>query len=207
MKTEGHINLKLDTRVTGKDLQKVKTFLKIIEDAMKMIDATNILYRIATKDGGTREFAEKNKIDETLLPYLFLSQFGKSIAQSHEMFLNTLKMTLTTDNLKNRKGEPCKESIGEISPIKLLDMLKKHTSTAEKIKQIIESNKELRNAISHGLIWYENKKIYWADSTEINQICNVTFKEFAKKRGRTASLSAECLRWTVKNLVGENFFS
>ena len=206
MKLNKHINFRLNQNISGKDREAYEIFYKILEDGDKMKEATNLLYRISISPGGSKKFAEKNNIDEKILPYLYLSQFSWSIAQGYELFLNVLKKTLTTNNLTNKKGEPLGKPIEKTALEKVLDMLKKHTETAKDIKEIMENRKSLRNGLSHGLFWYENEEIHWVDSVSVNKTESLSFKCFIKT-ARTQSLYSECLLWVTGKLLAEDFFS
>ena len=60
------------------------------------------------------------------------------LIQIYESSVNVLRKTLTTNRLVNRRGEPWSRSIEDISPITLLEMLKKYSlESVEYIQEIV----------------------------------------------------------------------
>jgi len=74
------------------------------------------------------------------------------------------------------------------------------------MKGISLKNKLLRNAISHGLIWYESEQIYWVDNIESSNTNQIAFLDFIKTI-RKQSLTLQCLLWVTGHLIRTKFFS
>src|SRR4030042_1026825 len=182
MRKAKHINTGLSSYGSPLELKAYHNFLNILEDQDKMYNSTNILWRISSNEGGLKEFSRVNQkyFEERDLSYLVLSQFCWSITQTYETFLNIVRKTLVTDNLVNRRGACWPRSISETPPDTLFDLLHNDSELANFMKDVLLKNKLLRNAISHGLIWYEAEQIFWVDNIESSDTHQISFLDFVK---------------------------
>lgn len=187
----------------------IKNFLKTLEDQDKIYRAGNMLYRIAISEGGTQKLIElsQGKLNERDFPYVILSTIAFILIISYESNLNILKKTLTTMNLTNKKGELWDKEIENTSPIILLSMLRKYSKMpVTYIENMIFKNKELRNALSHGLFWYENERIFWVDNVNSPNSHPISFKKFMTDIIREQTIFAQCFLWVGGKLISEGFF-
>jgi len=208
MRTQRHINIGLSTWRTPDEKHSYDNFFKTLKDQNKIYDAVNMLSKIAASKGGTRRLVgiSQGMLNEKDLPYVYLSTFAFVLILTYESNLNVLKKTLTTMNLKNRKGEPWNKEIEDTSIEDLLGMLKKHSQKPVLyIEDMLFKNKPLRNAFSHGLFWYENEMICWVDNVNSPESHSKTFIEFIQIV-REQSMFTQCFLWVGAKLISEGFF-
>jgi len=208
MRTHRHINTGLSKYATPDEVRSYQFLMKIFEDQNKIYDATNMLARISLSDGGSKPLVVKSDgmLTEKDLPYVFLSQFAWTLIQTYESVTNVIKITITTMNLKTKKGAPWPRDIEDTSLETLLDLLRKDSNEQiTYIENIIYKNKEIRNAFSHGLFWYENERIFWIGNISSSEPNSIYFKEFIN-RLREQSLFTQCFLWSVGKLIQENLF-
>ena len=148
----------------------------------------------------------KGMLNELDLSYGYISMFAYFLVLTYESNLNVIKKTLSTSNLKDKRGAPWLKSIEETSPEDLFNLLGKYSvKPVEFLKNIIFLNKPLRNAFSHGLFWYDNERIFWILTANSIEAYNISFSEFIQLV-RNQSVFSMCLLWVGGKLIEEGFF-
>lgn len=205
MKVHKHINYGLGSYRSVIDEASYSNFLNSLAFQDKVYNSGNMLYRISTGEGGSKRLVELSQglLDAKYYPYVYISNFIYMFILAYETSINILRKTLTTDNLKNRKGKSVDREIG---PETFLDMLKKHSSDSViHIKLIIFKHKDLRNALAHGLFWYEDKRIYWFDDVNSPSKNSMGLDDFINNV-REQTIFAQCFLWVGANLLQERFY-
>lgn len=208
MKVHKHINYGLNYRyMTEIERLSYSNFWKILEDQDKIYTSGNMLIKLISFNQ-SKKLVDRSQglLNEKDLPYVYLSTFAFILIQIYESNINVLKKTLTTNYLTNKKGESVNKEIEEMAPANFLSMFRKYSKeSVAHIENIILKHNKLRNALSHGLFWYENEQICWIDNVNSFEFHSIPFEEI-KDIIREQSLFTQCFLWVGGNLIKEGFY-
>lgn len=208
MKVHKHINYGLSIRYrTEIERLSYLNFIKTLEDQDKIYRAGNMLSRIASSKQSKKLVSiSQGLLNEEDLPYVYLSIFAFILIQTYESNINVLRKTLTTMNLTNKRGKPWNKEIEDTAPADLLSLLRKHSKkSVAYIETMIFKHSKLRNALSHGLFWYESAQIYWIDDVNSSEYHSKHFEEF-RDIMREQSIFTQCVLWVGGKLIEEGFY-
>jgi len=142
-------------------------FINILKNQNNIYDAGNMLFPIVRFPGNMKQLIRlsQGRLNEKDFPFVILSTLSYILILTYESNLNVIKKTLTTSYLTNRRGKAWDKTIEETAPETLLGMLRKHSNdSVTYIEDMIFKHRNLRNALSHGLFWYENENIFYVDN-------------------------------------------
>jgi hypothetical protein len=145
-------------------------------------------------------------INEKDLPYVYLSTFAFVLIQVYESALNVIRKTLTTMRLVTKNGTPWIKLIEDTSPETLFNLLAKDSpATVSFIRDRLFKYKPLRNALSHGLFWFERESIFYLENPNSHQAETITLLDFFSFLPEQTMFS-QCLLWITGKLLQEQFF-
>jgi hypothetical protein len=175
-----------------------KNFLNIILTSNGLTSAFNMLFVIPTPQGRliygrNREFVEHNKkygFNEKLYLYLLFSESVSVFLRNIELFRSCLLFVLKTVpmNVANKYEYPFYDVMGIGT---LLRQIAKCTgASGERIRKRV--NKDLRNGLTHGLVWIDGSNIFYSKDITFTEIGQVGLDELWKEASYQ-SIVTQCL--------------
>ena len=118
MKSQQHISTSLNFKnMTIDEKQSYIFFYNTMETQDRIYNAGNMFSKIFFAQR-SQELVELSKgmLNELDLSYGYLSMFAYFLVLTYESNLNVIKKTLSTSNLKDKRGAPWLKSIEETKP-------------------------------------------------------------------------------------------
>lgn len=177
-----------------------KDFPEILRTSDGLTDAFNVLFAIPSVkgkfvDGRNKEFVEHNLkygFNEKRYIHLLLSESISVFLRNVELFRSCFLFVLKTR--KRPRKRKMREKIEFYHTMGIGELLNQLVSICgvkgEKIKKKIDG--ELRNGLTHGLVWIEGLKIRYAKDITFSEIGDIKFDEFWIK-ARDQSKVTQCL--------------
>jgi len=176
-----------------------KDFPEILRTSDGLTDAFNMLFAIPSVkgkfvDGRNREFVEHNlkyEFNEKRYIYLLLSESISVFLRNVELFRSCFLFVLKTRKRPRKRKLMEIEFYNTMGIGELLNQLFNICGVkSEKIKKKIDV--ELRNGLTHGLVWIKGLKIHYAKDITFSEIGEIKLDEFWIK-ARDQSKVTQCL--------------
>ncbi len=146
----------------GKNEKRGKAYIKIVESSIKRAEVFNSLMNIVDKDKKREKFDELNKIidpgNKNIVANMWFQLALSNYVTECEYFRVTMFQVI------KQKTEI---SNGKTTLKDFIIYLEKISNKVKPITKLIDI--QLRNSISHGLVWFDDKKVCIAHDANFNK--------------------------------------
>jgi hypothetical protein len=206
LKLVGVLNIAFGRYATPEQNDSNKFFMNLLNHNNDVQNAVNMWIDVSGKGASPKIVANNpTELNDAGLSYTYISLFAYSFVQNVELFRNSFLKLLNEDTIKDSKGALI-DDLGDKGLMSMLNIIQRYSpNKIKKIKNKIDSDKDLRNAISHGLWIFRDREIQWVNNVIEGKRSSMSLEKFLI-RVRVVSHFTQCFIWTAGELMRRGFF-